>query len=124
LGKVKPRRLARRPPAPVMAKATTSLSTKLRAARSWPPGEEIAEPAREDHQHRHRGAGLDENIEQVRLAREPADVLHQEQMAGGGDGRNSVMPSMIPRAITAAQSGTAAAIRLFPRPRPPRSHCR
>jgi len=39
-------------------------------------------------------------------------------------GRNSVMPSMIPRAITAAQSGTGVVIRRFPRPRPPRSHCR
>ena len=93
--------------------------------RLVPPAKQLAQPPREGHRHRHRGAGLDHDVEEVRLAGQPAGVLHEEEMAGRRNGEK------LGDALDEAEShhrqplGHAAATRRSAlRPRPRRSRCR
>jgi len=68
---------------------------------------EFPHAPREDGQDGQHRAALDHHVEQFALLRQPVQVLHDQQVPGRGDRRNSVTPSMIPRRMTASQSGMA-----------------
>jgi len=58
----------------------------------------------EEGNHGDHGAALDDDVEKITLA-DLQKLLGDQQMAGGGNGMNSVIPSMIPRMTTTIQSG-------------------
>ena len=86
---------------------------------------QVAQAPAEGHQHRHRGARLYRDVEEIGLAGKPAGSLDEEEMPGGGDGEELGDALDEAEADDRQPLGHAVATRRSAlRRRRPRSRCR